>query len=183
VGISYRFIDPTSRAQKNSNIFAHTKEALHLFIHNRKLRLLSLASMISFATGELRYQFKAAFFATVWPLWAIGISSLVSNFGASLSYYFSHKILARFKAINMLLLGTVYGKVVNLIAYIFPTIFSPVLYSSSSIFYGVGQVVENTLMQQEFNDHQRATMSSLNSLGGCDTEHRARQTSRPYGSG
>ena len=38
--------------------------------------------------------------------------------------------------------------------------------STPSFLFGVSSVAEKTLMQHEFTDHQRATMSSLNSLGG-----------------
>ena len=53
-----------------------------------------------------------------------------------------------------------------IIALIYPNILSPIIMASSSLLYGVGQVAESRLMQKEFSDHQRATMSSLNSLGG-----------------
>ncbi len=38
--------------------------------------------------------------------------------------------------------------------------------SSTSIFHGSGSTATTTLLQKEFTDHQRATMSSLNSFAG-----------------
>jgi hypothetical protein len=38
--------------------------------------------------------------------------------------------------------------------------------SSSSLNFGVENVAENSLMQKEFTHKERATMGSLNSLGG-----------------
>ena len=43
--VSYFFVEPRSRRKESSNIYAHLKEAITLFIHNKKLRLLSIASM------------------------------------------------------------------------------------------------------------------------------------------
>lgn len=164
--VSYFLIEPRFRTKKDTNVYAHVKEAIHLFINNKKLRLLSLASILSYSISELKWEFNSAFVATVWPVWAIGISKTLPSFGASLSFYFSGKLMRKFKAIKILLFDSIYGKTISLISLIFPTAFSPLLMSTPSLLYGVGNVAEKTLMQHEFSDHQRATMSSLNSLGG-----------------
>lgn len=164
--VSYLFVEPLSRSLKDVNIYAHMKEAFRLFVHNKKLRLLSLASMLGYSISEVKWEFTAAFTATVWPLWAIGISRMIPNFGASLSFFFSGKLIRKFKAETILLFDNTIGKVISLIAYGFPTVFSPILAIIPSLTYGAGSVAETTLMQKEFSDHQRATMGSLNSLGG-----------------
>lgn len=164
--VSYLIIEPSFRKKLNTNVIAHTKEAVILFIKNKKLRLLSIASIISYSTSELKWQFGSAFVATVWPLWAIGISKMLPSFGASVSFYFSGKLIRKFKAITVLLFDSIYGKVISFISLLFPGIFSPILMSTPSLLFGVSNVAEKTLMQHEFSDHQRATMSSLNSLGG-----------------
>ncbi|MFZ2199381.1 MAG: MFS transporter [Microgenomates group bacterium] len=164
--ISYLFIDPLSHKKNDANIYAHIKEALELFIHNKKLRLLSLASMLSYSVSEMKWEFSSAFTATVWPLWAIGISKMLPSFGASLSFYFSGKIIRKFKAETILFFDSVSAKIASFIAYGFPSIFSPIILSLTSLLYGADSVAETTLMQKEFSDHQRATMGSLNSLGG-----------------
>jgi nitrate/nitrite transporter NarK len=43
---------------------------------------------------------------------------------------------------------------------------SPIMMTVNSLFYGIGQVSKNKLLQDEFSSNQRATMGSLNSLGG-----------------
>jgi len=164
--ISYLIIEPKAFKKLDSNIYAHTKEALALFIQNKKLRLLSIASILTYSISELKWQFSSAFVATVWPVWAIGISKTLPSLGASLSFYFSGKLIRKFKAVNILLFDSIYGKIVSFVSLIFPSVFSPLLMSTPSLLYGVGSVAEKTLMQHEFTSHQRATMSSLNSLGG-----------------
>ena len=164
--ISYRFINPRLKKAVNTNVFSHIKEATMLFIKNKKLRLLSLASIISFSISELKWGFTSAFIATVWPVWAIGIPQTISSFGASLSFFFSGKLIKKFKEINILLFDNIYGKVISLVALGFPSIISPILMSSTSLLFGVGHVATNTLMQKEFASNQRATMASLNSFAG-----------------
>lgn len=163
---TYFLIEPKSRKIHDTNMFAHVKEAVFLFIKNRKLRLLSLASILSYSISELKWEFSSAFIATVWPMWAIGLSKMLPSFGASLSFFLSGKLIRKFKAVNILFFDSIYGKLISLISLIFPTVFSPILMSTPSLLFGVSNVAEKTLMQHEFSDHQRATMSSLNSLGG-----------------
>jgi MFS family permease len=163
---SYGIVDPKLHKRIDSNIFIHTKEAMKLFIQNRKLRLLSMASIINFSISELKWGFTSAFIATVWPVWAIGIPMMLSSFGASLSFFYSGNLIKRFKEINILLFDSIYGKIISLVSLGFPTVLSPLLMSTPSVLFGVGSVAESTLMQREFTNHQRATMSSLNSLGG-----------------
>ncbi len=164
--VSYLLVEPKNRKILDTNVFTHTKEAISLFIHNKKLRLLSIASILTYSTSELKWQFTSAFTATVWPLWAIGISKTLPSIGASLSFYFSGKLIKKFKAVSILLFDSIYGKFIGLVALIFPSVFSPLLMSTPSFLFGVSMVAEKTLMQNEFTNHQRATMSSLNSLGG-----------------
>ncbi len=164
--VSFMLVEPHSRKKTDTNVFAHIKEAISLFIKNKKLRLLSVASILSYSISELKWEFGSAFVSTVWPLWAIGISKMLPSFGASLSFYFSGKLIRKFKAVTILFFDSIYGKVISLIALVFPTVFSPLLMSTPSFLFGVSSVAEKTLMQHEFTDHQRATMSSLNSLGG-----------------
>lgn len=164
--VSYQFVEPRSRTKVESNIYAHLKEAVKLFVSNKKLRLLSLTSIINFSFAELAYQFRAAFISTVWPLWAVGFANTIANFGATWSFYMSSKIIRKYKAINILLMRSIYGKIIGLIAFGIPTVLSPFLTFSTSFLYGAAEVAENTLLQKEFSEHQRATMSSLNALGG-----------------
>lgn len=163
---SYQFAEPRARTPGDPNILAHTLEAIKLFIQNKRLRLLSLASILSFAVGEMKFQFRSAFINTVWPLWAIGSTTIVSNFGAAASFFYSGKIIKKFGALRVLMSQAIWGKTISFIAYGIPTFFSPFLLMTSSLFHGVGSVSQNKLMQQEFSQSARATMSSLNSLGG-----------------
>lgn len=55
--VSFQFIEPRSRHKENTNIYAHLREALTLFLTNKKLRLLSLATMLDNSLSELAYQF------------------------------------------------------------------------------------------------------------------------------
>lgn len=150
----------------NDNIFVHTKEAFKNFISNKKLKLISLSDIINFGLGEAGWNFRSAFISTVWPVWAIGIAQVLNNIGSAISFHFSGKFIKKFKPINILIFKLNLNGVVNLTSIFLANAFSPILMSINSLFYGVGQVAKNKLLQNEFSDKQRATMGSLNSLAG-----------------
>lgn len=164
--LSLSLVEPKKHSGRSGNIYQHLKEATVDFVKNEKLRLLSISSIISYGIGEAAYQFQAAFYSTLWPIWAIGFAKTLSNVGASLSFRFSGKLIRKYSAIRMLIAGNLYNRTVGIIAAAFPTILSPVLMASTSLFHGTSSVAESTLLQKEFRDGQRATMGSLNSLAG-----------------
>lgn len=163
--LSLQVVEPKFQVKnETSNIYSHIKESFSQFLTNKKLRLLSISSILGDSISEAGFLFRSTFIATLWPLWAIGFSSFLSNIGAAISFYWSGKIIDKYKPINLLLTCTIYNRIINFIAFIFPTVLSPILLASTSFNYGVTTTSENTLLQKEFTDHQRATMSSLNSL-------------------
>ncbi len=162
--VSYQFSEPKHRSVTSTNLFVHLKEAIALFVRNKKLRLLAVSDAISFSTGEVSFQFRSAFLQSVWPIWAIGLVSTFTHIIASISYYFSGQIIKLIGPEKVLLIRSIYGKFSSLIAYGIPSIYSPLIIITPSVIYGAGQVAKNGLMQREFSDQQRATMSSLNSF-------------------
>ena len=62
--------------------------ALREFKKNRKLRLISLADILSFSFGEAMHEFQAAFYKMLIPVWAIGFIRAFSNIFAGLSFWF-----------------------------------------------------------------------------------------------
>lgn len=164
--ISFSLVEPRVHSEKSGNVYLHMREAFLNFVRNRKIRLVSISSTIVFGIGEAVYQFQAAFYQLLWPIWAIGIAKTLSNLGAYFSYRFSGKIIRKFKAVNILLASNIYSRAVNIFSVVFPTVFSPLFMSSTSLWYGSAQVSKSTLLQKEFTDKQRATMGSLDSLLG-----------------
>lgn len=158
--------EPQVYEKSSGNIFSHLKLSAFSLWKNPKLRLLSINSVLSFAVGESTYQFRSAFINTLWPLWAVGISKVLSSIGAAISYWFSSWVIKKLGAFRLLFLSNVYSKFVNIVSVGWVTILSPVLLATTSVFYGSTSVAKSALMQKEFTDQQRATMGSLNSFLG-----------------
>ena len=164
--ISLFLIESKVHTNQSGNIYLHLKDAYTKFVSNKKLRLLSIASISGYAFGEAGYQFQSAFYNTLWPVWAIGIAKTLSNVGATASFHFSGRLIRKYNALKILIVDNVYNRIINIFSTAFPTVLSPLLMSSTSVFFGVTSVAKNSLMMKEFTNEQRATMGSLNSFAG-----------------
>lgn len=164
--LSTRLTEPKVHTRESGNIYGHLKEAMGNFVSNKKLRLLSISSIVGYGLGESGYLFQAAFYNMLWPVWAIGFAKSLSNAGAAFSFYFSGKVIHKFGALKTLFVGNIISDFIGLTGILLANIFSPILMVSTSVFYGVTSVAENSLMQKEFKNAQRATMGSLNAFGG-----------------
>src|SRR5260221_12254652 len=134
--LSMQIVDRKKAIEKTTTILEDLKEGISAFIHNANLRLLSITSIWGFASGETSYQFQAAFYNTVLPVWAIGIAKTLSNIGATIGFYFAGKVINRFGNFKVLFFGETYRKVATLISYILAMPISPFIQSTTSFFYG-----------------------------------------------
>ena len=164
--ISTLMSEPKKHSQKSANIFSHLHlSALHLW-KNKKLRLLSLSSILGFGISEASFDFRSAFVATLWPIWAIGFSKVLPYVGGTIGYWFSGRIVKKFGAYFIVLASSIYSRTINIFSTLFPTVLSPILMSSTSLLYGISGVASNKLRQDEYTHEQRATIDSINSLLG-----------------
>jgi hypothetical protein len=112
------------------------------------------------------FSFISAFVVMLWPVWAVGISRFFNHLLAFISFWFAGRVMKKYEPLKTLLSGKIFSHMLNLIAFGVPTVASPALASVTSIFFGFKVTAENTLLQREFTDAQRATMGSLNAFFG-----------------
>lgn len=164
--VSLRFVEPAAHTRTSTNVYAHLGTAFRKTVQNPRLRTLSAASILTYAIGESAWLFRSAFIAQLWPVWALGISQMLANAGAAVSFYFAGRLIRRFGEFRLMIGGMTFSEALGLIWLLVPTVFSPALMALSSVFFGVNMVAIGGLLQREFTDEQRATMGSLNSFGG-----------------
>lgn len=163
--ISLRLVEPKVVVSKESNPYAHFKEAWQLLVNNVRLRWIALASVIGTSAGEAIFLFNATFIASLWPIWAIGVQKFLANMGAFVSFLTAGKLIKKYGEYPVMFWSRVYGRVTSVIAYAFPTLLSPLILASHSLLYGSITVADSTLQQKEFSNKQRATMGSVISFG------------------
>lgn len=164
--IALFFVEPKVHTdQISTNVFDHLKEAVMKFKENYRLRTLSIISILDFGIGEAMHQFNPAFLATIWPVWALGIARSLSHAFGFLGFRYAGDLIQKFSVFKSLVGSWVGSRLLGIVAVVFPTPVSPILISFTSFLYGNSIVAQDTLMQREFTDKQRATMGSLNRLG------------------
>lgn len=158
--------EPKVHLKESSNIYEHLKLAIKQLKQNGKLRLLTLANIVNFGVGNAGFEFQAAFYALLWPTWALGIARTVANASGAIGYYFSGKLIDKFGEAKILIAETTIVPIVKIISAVFPTPISPAVMAAGSLLYGAQSVASNSLLQKDFSNEQRATMGSVVSLGG-----------------
>jgi MFS family permease len=156
--------NPPNFRKIESNPYVHLKDAVKAFFVNPKLRMLSLSNAWGNSIIESTYQFSSVYVGLLWPLWAVGLMKASTNFLNAISYFISGKVIAKTSAFKALVGQFVVSRLVLIVGYILSNVFTPVIMASMSLLFGIGQVSQQTLLQKEFTDHQRATMGSLDSL-------------------
>lgn len=165
--LTFFMVEPRVHARDSeTNVFHHLGKAFQRFRENGKLRSLSFASILDYGVGQAQFWFIPIFFAAVWPLWAVGIARSLAHAMAFISFWFAGKVIRKLEAFKVLMGGKFISHTVVLFAFITETVFSPLLICCMSIFFGAKLVSENTLLQKEFTDEQRATMASINQFAG-----------------
>ena len=166
IAIALLLVEPKKVTKSETNIYAHLTIAFKEFRRNSRLRLLTMSSVLRFSLGESAFFLRSVFVNSLWPLWAVGVSYTLSFVGGALSYWFSGRLIDKYKPLPILNFEVIYNRAVNLAALVFPSIISPALMATSSLNYGVSTVAESKLLQKEFTQGERATMGSIKSFAG-----------------
>jgi len=167
LAVALLFYEPAQHDRRfEANVFAHISEAFAGFMRDVRLRDLSIASILGFALGEAKHMFYPAFFALLWPAWALGVAGMLVHGCAALGFRAAGGLIRRFREFPVLLFSNVTSITLGIGAVAIPTVVSPVISSLNSFPFGPSVVAQGSLMQKAFSDAQRATMGSLIALGG-----------------
>ncbi|MEU9829085.1 MFS transporter [Micromonospora chersina] len=158
--VAVRVREPRVHGPLRSNLLAHLGSALRGIRRNPVLRRMTLVSALRYSS-ESAAQLSPVFVA---GLWALGLWRTFGHGVAFVGFRVSGGVIGRVGATRTLLFGELFDNVANVVALVRPTVFSPVLLGSPA--YGLSTIAQQTLLQREFTDRERATMGSLGSLLG-----------------
>jgi len=166
VGFALSWFIPSPRAHEIvASPFQHLREAVRLTVTNPKLRDLNFGHILRTAFGEAGFEFRGVFTQSLWPLWAVGLVRGMNNLGASVSFFFSGRLIRRAGDLQVLTFAVLFSVVCHSVALALNNPISPLLTILPSITYGIYSVSVRTLMQREFSPAHRATMGSVGSVG------------------
>jgi len=153
--------EPTVRGKIEANVFAHLKTSIKQVFKNRKLCLMTFGSAIKWGFGESQYQFAAAFYKTLVPVWTIGYFRAATNALAALGYFISDKVTKRIGDFRAVFHIGIISWVIYMAAILMANIVTPFLRTAMSVLYGIRMPAQAAIMQREFTDQQRATMGNV----------------------
>ncbi len=163
--ISFGFVDPKVKKKTIESAIHHLKSSWLVYKHNIKVRLLSITDIIGYV-GGVTWNFQSAFYNLFLPTWATSMVMSINFLTSFVSFRLSSKLINKFAAMKVLFYTEVYSRSLTLLAFLFPTVASPFIIATASVSYGPSVVSKSTILQNEFTNEQRATMSSINSFVG-----------------
>ena len=143
----------------------HFHQCWQVLYTNKKLRSFSLLCMVGNGFGLASHRFESAFYAPLIPIWAIGYARLLKQICGTMSYWYSGRVVKYLSCLGALLAGHVFTLIVKGVAVVLNTCASPFIMGLVNLAYGTGSSAQQTLLQKEFTNTQRATLASIVSLG------------------
>jgi MFS family permease len=166
VVLALQMVEPKKHFTEVESIATQLKGAFKLLYTNIQLRRLSVAEILKTSIEDILFNFQILFYNTLWPLWAVGLTRSIMAITKFVSFRYSGKVITRLTASRALILNDVVTRVIHILAILFPSILSPVVMCSTGLLWGVSNVAKNKLLQEQFTNKQRATMSSVISFFG-----------------
>ena len=163
--VSLNLREPEIHTSKiNDNPFKHFSQSIKHLWKNKRLRYLTIATGTDYGVGYAAYSFMNVFFNQFVPTWVLGALRTVSYFLGSFSYFLSYKISTAIGYTKTIMTFVGLNYVINLLSVLANCVLSPFIKTVDNLTNGIVGPAEDTLLQQEFTDKQRATMGSVVSL-------------------
>jgi len=163
--ISSFLIEPKSSSGNiENNPYVHLKEALDVIKKDKTMKKQFFADSLSNGIGEAAYQFRAKFYEMVWPIWALGIPSLLSNVGSFIGNWYSGKIIKRYGNKKIIIFSGVYSICAETLGLVIKNVFSPIIFVTNSLL--PTGVAKNVISNKLYTDKHRASLASIKSLVG-----------------
>jgi len=160
--VGFWLVEPKKHVVHAANVWTHFREALGYMRRNMVLRNLSMAKIIG--DGFATFALWPAFYRQWMPVWAVGAMYSANWLLSAVGFAASGWFMKRFRPASIVLGSEMYSRALMLPVLIVPSPVSPVFMALGGASYGPSTVANGTLMHEEFTDHQRATMASINSL-------------------
>ena len=147
------------------SVWKHLNEAAAAFRAKPRLRWLALADIIDHSTGMVNMRFETAYSQLLIPTWLLGAPRVLKQIFGTMSFWFAGLVIKKYKAIRVMIYAE-YGQMLPRLAGLaLNNFFSPFILMFSNIFYGLSVTGLKSLLQKQYLSRQRATMSSMISMG------------------
>lgn len=156
---------PAADFRGDLSVWRHLNEAAAAFRTKSRLRWLALADILEHSTGMVTSRFETAYAQLLIPTWLLGGPRVLKQIFGTMSFWFAGRVIKKYKAIRVMIYAE-YGRIVPRLAGLALNNFlSPFMLVFSNIFYGASVTGLKSLLQKQYLSRQRATMSSMISMG------------------
>ncbi|NQU79310.1 MFS transporter [Candidatus Woesearchaeota archaeon] len=159
--------EPEYEKEGHRNIFKHMIESSRLVLRNRQILILVIAGFFLWGMGECLHLLNPVFFEFKGvPLMYFGYISAAVFGLSSLGHYFSHAVSERIGNKLTLILAATISPVITIIATLTGHLTAAIIFSLSSIFFGLRNPVVHHLLNSEVSSSKRATVISMYNFTG-----------------
>lgn len=157
---SFFLREPTATQNSQSTSLKHFWIAAREIWNDKKLRAIVGIKMLD---GSGAYSLEGAYFATLLPLPLVPFARAFRQFTGAIGFYIA-PFVRRFGFLKILMFSSIASMLLKFLGISLNNIATPFLNSATNIFYGLDMTASNSLMQESFTNHQRATMKSIQSF-------------------
>lgn len=150
--------------ESTSNPFKHFFKALIYFKKNKRLFSFTLADSLHYGLNESSFTINSAFFKTIIPVEFLGVLRFAGYMLSSVTSFLSAKVASLIGLNKTIFFAAVFDNIVNIFSVLCANMFSPILKTFGSGFFGIYSPATGSFVQKEVSDSERATLVSFTSL-------------------
>ena len=168
-GLFVLFIkEPKYKKEEHRNVIKHMFNSLKLIIGSKQLFLLFLGAFILWSFGETIHHLAPLFFKfKEIPIHYFGwIFAVIFGF-SSIGHYFSHEVSEKIGNRLTLIISSLIGPVLLIIATILTNFSAIIIYVIPSLIFGLRNPIVDHLINLEVSSSKRATINSVRNFTGA----------------
>lgn len=163
--VTLLYIEPQKIAEtKKENSIMYFFEAIKKIKSNPKLQKIAMLQIFDKCSGFSAHSIEGAFFDTLIPTYAVNIVRTIKQISGATSFYIV-KYVRKFGLFKLLIASNVGNIFVRSLGLLLNNFVSPFIMALVNLFYGVSTTSQSTLVQKELSKSERATMTSIISMG------------------
>ncbi|MFC1659474.1 MFS transporter, partial [Pseudomonadota bacterium] len=161
LSISQFLVEPNNVKRSEERSLKHFIISFKYMIRNKRLKNLSIGTIIENGFGNVSMEFRQVFLKTIVPIWLIGFTRFLRYILGGISFWFSGKVIDKFGYFKVIISVTILSKIIAIFAVLLASILTPFIFILNTSIRAPYHTAMEALMQKEYKHKQRATMGSI----------------------
>lgn len=163
VVVSFFYVEPKCVERPKESGWKHFLKSLKLLSRRPKLMRFALVKSFNYSFNSANWRFVGAYYETLIAPWLINVVRIVQELMGFIGFHLV-RFVKRRESKKVLFLSVLINALIKMAGVMLNAAVTPFIMVSSTLCYGISSTVENTLLQKQLTDRQRATMGSVISL-------------------